>query len=58
MIQRTVELGAQGPLLSGDAAEGPLIGNQRAMRLPPGRARFITRKRGVGPVRTAWVPPG
>ncbi|MGD3106082.1 hypothetical protein [Streptomyces sp. YGL11-2] len=58
VIQRTVELGKQGLPLSGDGAEGPLIGTHRAVRPPPGRARFVTRRRGAEPVRTAWIPPG
>ncbi|GGU61154.1 hypothetical protein GCM10010211_27590 [Streptomyces albospinus] len=58
VIQRVHELGAQGLLLSGDGAEGPLIGTHRALRLPPGRARFINRKRGSQLVQTAWIAPG
>jgi S-DNA-T family DNA segregation ATPase FtsK/SpoIIIE len=31
-----------GLILSGDPAEGPLIGGVRPMRLPPGRAQYLT----------------
>ncbi|GGX33298.1 type VII secretion protein EccCb [Streptomyces noursei] len=58
VLQRTVELGAQALLFSGDPAEGALVGPYRPVKLPPGRARFITRKRGVQLVQTAWLPGG
>jgi S-DNA-T family DNA segregation ATPase FtsK/SpoIIIE len=56
VMQRTKELGAQGLILSGDAAEGPLMGNVRATKLTPGRGQFVTRKRGSQLVQTGWLP--
>ncbi|MFD7918523.1 type VII secretion protein EccCa [Streptomyces sp. NPDC059740] len=58
VMQRTKELGAQGLILSGDPAEGPLMGNVKATRLTPGRAQFVTRKRGAQLVQTGWLPAG
>ncbi len=55
-MQRTKELGAQGLILSGDPGEGPLMGNIKATSLTPGRAQFITRKRGAQLVQTGWLP--
>ncbi|MFB6538882.1 hypothetical protein ACFU90_22400 [Streptomyces noursei] len=45
-------------LFSGDAAEGPLVGTHRPVQLPPGRARFIGRRREPRLVQTAWLPQG
>ncbi|MFH8752744.1 type VII secretion protein EccC [Streptomyces rimosus] len=56
VMQRTKELGAQGLILSGDPGEGPLMGNIKATSLTPGRAHFITRKRGAQLVQTGWLP--
>ncbi|KOG66574.1 secretion protein EccC [Streptomyces griseoflavus] len=56
VMQRTKELGAQGLILSGDPGEGPLMGNIKATSLTPGRAQFITRKRGAQLVQTGWLP--
>ncbi|KUL51383.1 hypothetical protein ADL22_06175 [Streptomyces sp. NRRL F-4489] len=56
VLLRTMELGAQALLFSGDPAEGPLAGPHRPVRLPPGRARFIPRRRDVRLVQTAWLP--
>ncbi len=56
VMQRTKELGAQGLILSGDPGEGPLMGNLKATSLTPGRAQFITRKRGAQLVQTGWLP--
>ncbi|MFF4289643.1 type VII secretion protein EccCb [Streptomyces sp. NPDC001633] len=57
VMQRTLELGAQGLLLSGDPGEGHLVGHHRARRLPPGRALFVNRRREARLVQTAWSPP-
>lgn len=56
VMQRTKELGAQGLILSADKAEGPLMGNVKGQTLTPGRATFITRKRGAQLVQTGWLP--
>ncbi|MGW3012560.1 type VII secretion protein EccCa [Streptomyces sp. NPDC001219] len=56
VMQRTKELGAQGLILSADPAEGPLMGNIKGQSLTPGRAMFITRKRGAQLVQTGWLP--
>ncbi|MFJ9411045.1 type VII secretion protein EccCb [Streptomyces sp. NPDC101393] len=56
VMQRTLELGAQGLLLSGDPAEGGLVGNVRPRPLPPGRATLITRRRGSQLIQTGWLP--
>ncbi|MFJ9418218.1 type VII secretion protein EccCa [Streptomyces sp. NPDC101227] len=57
VMQRTKELGAQGLILSADPAEGPLMGNIKGQNLTPGRATFVTRKRGAQLVQTGWLPP-
>ncbi|WP_371618178.1 type VII secretion protein EccCa [Streptomyces sp. NBC_00454] len=46
-MQRIKELGAQGVVLSGDPSEGDLVGNARPRPMPPGRASFVSRKRGT-----------
>ncbi|GGV02980.1 type VII secretion protein EccC [Streptomyces albospinus] len=56
VMQRTKELGAQGLILSADPAEGPLMGNVKGQQMTPGRATFITRKRGAQLVQTGWLP--
>ncbi|MFF2807336.1 type VII secretion protein EccCb [Streptomyces sp. NPDC058000] len=58
VTQRVLELGAQALLFSGDPAEGMLVGPHRPAQLPPGRARFISRKREARLVQTAWLPQG
>jgi S-DNA-T family DNA segregation ATPase FtsK/SpoIIIE len=56
VMQRMRELGAQGVVLSGDRAEGALLGNITATQLPPGRGHFHTRRRGGQLIQTGWVP--
>ncbi|RFU83321.1 type VII secretion protein EccCa [Streptomyces triticagri] len=56
-LQRVQELGAQGVVLSGDPAEGDLLGGVRPTRLPPGRGVFVSRKDGCPLVQTGWAPP-
>ncbi|KUL37394.1 secretion protein EccC [Streptomyces sp. NRRL F-4489] len=58
VMQRAKELGAQGLILSADPAEGPLMGNVKGQQLTPGRATFITRKRGAQLVQTGFLPFG
>ncbi|MFF4474002.1 type VII secretion protein EccCa [Streptomyces sp. NPDC001599] len=45
-MQRLKELGAQGVVLSGDPAEGDLLGGVRPRPMPPGRGMFVSRRRG------------
>ncbi|WP_445521161.1 type VII secretion protein EccCa [Streptomyces sp. NEAU-174] len=55
-MQRVKELGAQGVILSGDPAEGDLLGKTRPRRLPQGRGTLITRKGGARLVQLGWLP--
>ncbi|RSS42994.1 FtsK/SpoIIIE domain-containing protein, partial [Streptomyces sp. WAC05858] len=55
-MQRIKELGAQGVILSGDPAEGDLLGNTRPRRLPQGRGTLVTRKGGTRLVQLGWLP--
>ncbi|SFG90663.1 type VII secretion protein EccCb [Streptomyces mirabilis] len=54
--RRMTELGAQGVVLSGDAAEGPLLGGVNPRPLPPGRGTFVSRKGGTQLVQLGWLP--
>jgi S-DNA-T family DNA segregation ATPase FtsK/SpoIIIE len=54
-FQRVRELGSPGLILSGDAAEGPLVGGVKARSLPPGRALFARRGRAPLLVQTAFA---
>lgn len=55
-MQRIKELGAQGVVLSGDPAEGDLIGAVRGHPMPPGRGYLATRRRGNPLVQTGRLP--
>ncbi|MGW1138528.1 FtsK/SpoIIIE domain-containing protein, partial [Streptomyces zhihengii] len=55
-MQRMMELGAQGVLLSGDPTEGDVLGGVRMRPMPPGRGVFISRQRGNPLVQTGLVP--
>ncbi len=55
-LQRVRELGAQGVLLSGDPAEGELLGSARPRPMPPGRGLFVSRRRGTPLVQLGWLP--
>ncbi|MFE2942706.1 type VII secretion protein EccCa [Streptomyces sp. NPDC059255] len=55
-MQRVLELGAQGVVLSGDPSEGDLIGRVRATPMPPGRGYFASRRRGNPLVQTGRLP--
>lgn len=55
-LQRVKELGAQGVVLSGDPAEGDLVGSVRGRPMPPGRACLATRRGGNRLVQTGWLP--
>ncbi|MFF9201209.1 type VII secretion protein EccCa [Streptomyces sp. NPDC014986] len=54
-MQRLKELGAQGVVLSGDPAEGDLLGGVRPRPMPPGRGVFVSRRRGRPLVQTGLV---
>ncbi|MFE7135268.1 type VII secretion protein EccCa [Streptomyces sp. NPDC057638] len=54
-VQRVKELGAQGVVLSGDPIEGDLIGGVRPRPMPPGRATFVSRKRGAPLIQVGWL---
>lgn len=56
VLQKLLDLGTSGLILSGNRDEGALIGNVRPSQQPPGRGSFITRRRGVQLVQTAWLP--
>ncbi|MEV5753776.1 type VII secretion protein EccCa [Actinoallomurus sp. NPDC052308] len=43
ILSRLSELGTDGLVLSGDPSEGPVIGDQRARPLPPGRGVLVRR---------------
>ncbi|MER7815343.1 type VII secretion protein EccCa [Streptomyces sp. NPDC096153] len=53
-LQRMMELGAQGLLLSGDPTEGEVLG-ARMRPMPPGRGIFVSRQRGKPLVQTGWL---
>ncbi|MFE1172127.1 type VII secretion protein EccCa [Streptomyces sp. NPDC058773] len=55
-LQRVKELGAQGLILSGDPHEGDILGTTRPHPMPPGRAHFVSRKRGTPLVQLGWLP--
>ncbi|MEV7625686.1 type VII secretion protein EccCa [Actinoplanes sp. NPDC089786] len=56
-LSRLRDVGTPGVLLSGDRAEGPLLGGLRAEHLPPGRGRLITRGEPPRMIQLAWHPP-
>ncbi|MEV5442020.1 type VII secretion protein EccCa [Streptomyces sp. NPDC052644] len=55
-MQRMMELGAQGVVLSGDPQEGDVLGGVRPRPMPPGRGIFVSRQRGNPLVQTGLVP--
>jgi S-DNA-T family DNA segregation ATPase FtsK/SpoIIIE len=56
-FQRVRELGSPGLIMSGDAAEGPLVGGEKARSLPPGRGLFVRRGGPAVVVQTAFAAP-
>ncbi|UNO41069.1 type VII secretion protein EccCa [Streptomyces sp. MST-110588] len=58
VLQRIMELGAQGLILSGDPNEGDILGSVRPHPMPPGRAHFVSRKRGTPLVQLGWMSEG
>ncbi|PVG82367.1 type VII secretion protein EccC [Nocardioides gansuensis] len=57
IIQSLRDLAMPGVLLSGPRDEGALIGTLRPQPAPPGRARVVTRDRGVEVTQLAWTEP-
>ncbi|RST11286.1 type VII secretion protein EccCa [Streptomyces sp. WAC05374] len=55
-MQRMMELGAQGVLLSGDPQEGDVLGGVRMRPMPAGRGVFVSRQRGNPLVQTGLMP--
>ncbi|MDJ0466908.1 type VII secretion protein EccCa [Streptomyces sp. H27-C3] len=55
-MQRMMELGAQGVILSGDPNEGDIFGNVRPRPMPAGRGIFVSRRRGKPLVQTGVMP--
>jgi S-DNA-T family DNA segregation ATPase FtsK/SpoIIIE len=56
-FQRVRDLGSPGLIMSGDPAEGPLVGGEKARGLPPGRGLFVRRGRPPVVVQTALAAP-
>ncbi|MFB6534862.1 type VII secretion protein EccCa [Streptomyces noursei] len=56
VLQRLTELGAQALILSGEPNDGDIVANVRPRPLPPGRAHYVTRKRGTSLVQLGWQP--
>ncbi|GAB2836858.1 type VII secretion protein EccC [Actinoallomurus bryophytorum] len=52
LISRLRELGAPGLVMSGDHREGVLLGDQRAVQRPPGRAALVRRDRPAQVIQT------
>ncbi|MEU3398431.1 S-DNA-T family DNA segregation ATPase FtsK/SpoIIIE [Streptomyces filamentosus] len=55
-MQRMMELGAQGLLLSGDPQEGDVLGGVRMRPMPAGRGIYVSRQRGNPLVQTGRMP--
>ncbi|MEU3609409.1 type VII secretion protein EccCa [Streptomyces sp. NPDC035033] len=55
-MQRMMELGAQGVLLSGDPQEGDVLGGVRMRPMPAGRGIYVSRQRGNPLVQTGRMP--
>ncbi|MFJ8740179.1 type VII secretion protein EccCa [Embleya sp. NPDC127516] len=55
VLQKLLDLGTSGLILSGNRDEGLLMANVRPARLPPGRGQFVSRRRGVALIQTAWL---
>ncbi|WP_127841258.1 type VII secretion protein EccCa [Actinomyces wuliandei] len=57
VMQTLTDLSTPGIMLPGNPEEGPLLGRQKPVPGPPGRARLITRDEGVRVLQLAWAPP-
>jgi S-DNA-T family DNA segregation ATPase FtsK/SpoIIIE len=58
VMQRLVELGAHGLMLSGDKSEGSLFGSVAPFHQSPGRAMFTGRRNPPRQVQLAYQPAG
>ncbi|BBA96939.1 putative FtsK/SpoIIIE family protein [Actinacidiphila reveromycinica] len=56
VLSRLQELGTDGLVMSGDPREGPILGDQRAQPLPPGRGRLIRRSAPKALLQLALTP--
>ncbi|MEB3063005.1 type VII secretion protein EccCb [[Mycobacterium] zoologicum] len=56
LLAALLDLGAMGLLMSGDAADAPLMGSVRPGPLPPGRGILLTRTGGEQRIQVAWEP--
>ncbi|SJN46152.1 FtsK/SpoIIIE family protein [Microbacterium esteraromaticum] len=56
VMQTLRDIAAPGILLSGDPDEGQLIGNLKASPAVPGRAKVVTRERGLQIMQLAYSP--
>lgn len=57
VMQTLRDLASPGIMLSGSPDEGPLIGNVKASPAVAGRAKVITRERGLQIMQLAYAPP-
>ncbi|HLU43950.1 MAG TPA: type VII secretion protein EccCb, partial [Natronosporangium sp.] len=57
VLSRIRDLASPGILMSGNREEGPLLGNLRLEKLPPGRGWLVTRTDGPQLVQLAYLPP-
>jgi S-DNA-T family DNA segregation ATPase FtsK/SpoIIIE len=58
VLRRMWELGTPAVLFSCPRGEGSFLGSVKPRTLPPGRAQFINRRRGVRLVQTPLVEAG
>jgi DNA segregation ATPase FtsK/SpoIIIE, S-DNA-T family len=56
VFQRLGELGGPGLIMSGDPGEGPILGGQKAARLPPGRGFLVRPRRPPTLVQVVYSP--
>jgi S-DNA-T family DNA segregation ATPase FtsK/SpoIIIE len=56
VFQRLRELGGPGLIMSGDPAEGPLLGGHKAVELVPGRGLLVRRRQPATMVQVACCP--
>ncbi|HEY6540312.1 MAG TPA: type VII secretion protein EccCb [Ktedonobacteraceae bacterium] len=57
VMQRLKEMGSPGLIMSGDPGEGPLLHNQKAGNLPPGRGYLVRRNQPPTLVQVAYAEP-
>ncbi|MFD0546222.1 hypothetical protein ACFQ1B_28425 [Streptomyces mexicanus] len=56
-LTRIRELSTHGLILSGDPAEGPLLGYAKARREPPGRGTLVSPRHGDRRIQLAYAAP-